>query len=286
MGTSIVARMLVEMGLHTAAGAFAAIGCVILVVLTFGFARYRQPSFARTTMAEWSMYFIGILALGAALSGLTDVGVYRLIGFWIGGPVTVLTWAIQLTRFDGAPRFTWGLPLVGPMISASVAGWLARDYGQAYHVMGTVLFFMSLLTAVPLFARVYWAAWHGRVDFEGAKSATAWVPLGVVGQSTTAMQILFPGTVSIYYGMVALVLAIPLACYAMAIFYPNAVRWVDYSPAWWSCTFPPGTVSMGGHQVALVAGTEWLDAVALTIPVLLIAHWALCSARFISWCAR
>ena len=53
MGTSIVARMLVEMGLHTAAGAFAAIGCVILVVLTFGFARYRQPSFARTTMAEW-----------------------------------------------------------------------------------------------------------------------------------------------------------------------------------------------------------------------------------------
>ena len=263
MGTSIVARMLVEEDMMFAAGVFASIACMILVVLTFGFLRYRHPSFARTTMAEWSMYFIGILALGAALSGLTDVGVYRLI--------------------DGDPKFTWGLPLVGPMISASVAGWLARDYGQVYHVMGTTLFFMSLLTAVPTFARVYWAAWHGRVDFTGAKSATAWVPLGVVGQSTTAMQILYPGRVSVYYGIVALIIAVPLALYAMAIFYPNAVRWVDYSPAYWSCTFPPGTVSMGGHQVALVSGMDWLDAVALTIPVLLVAHWLLCSTRFLSW---
>src|SRR5699024_5665665 len=103
--------------------------------------------FQRTTVAEWSMFFIGILALGAALSGLTDVPTYRLLGFWIGAPVTTVTWAIQLSRFSGTPRFTWGLPLVGPMISASVAGWLARDYGQMYHVMGAAFFVMSLLTA-------------------------------------------------------------------------------------------------------------------------------------------
>ena len=109
MGTSIVSRLLVEEGMLTGSAIFAALSCVILLVLTVGFAVYRQPSFARTSMAEWSMYFIGILALGAALSGLTDVGVYRLIGFWIGGPVTVVTWAIQLTRFDGAPRFTLSL---------------------------------------------------------------------------------------------------------------------------------------------------------------------------------
>lgn len=229
------------------------------------------------------MFFIGILALGAALSGLTGSAVPRLVGFWIGGPVTVITWAIQLTRFDGEPRFTWGLPLVGPMISASVAGWLARDYGHAYHVMGTVLFLMSLLTAVPIFIRVYWAAWHGKVDLTGPKSATAWVPLGVVGQSTTALQILYPGAVSIFYGRAALILAIPLALWAMYTFYPNVARWVDYSPAWWSCTFPPGTVSMGGHQVALVSESQWLDVVALSIPVLLVIHWGLCSGRFVSW---
>ena len=283
MGTSIVARLLVEEHLLFLAGIFVAIACVILAELTVGFARFREPSFRRTTMAEWSMYFIGILALGAALSGITGNNLFRLIGFWIGGPVTVVTWAIQLTRFHGDPKFTWGLPLVGPMISASVAGWLARDYGSTYHVMGTVLFCMSLFTAVPTFARVYWAAWHGKVDFTGAKSATAWVPLGVVGQSTTAMQILYPGPFSILYGRVALVIAIPLAIYAMTIFYPNAARWVAYSPAWWSCTFPPGTVSMGGHQVALVSGSQWLDVVALSIPVVLIAHWGLCASRFISW---
>ena len=283
MGTSIVSRLLVEMDLNFASGVFAAIACAILVALVVGFARYRHPSFERTTMAEWSMFFIGILALGAALSGLTDQGVFRLIGFWIGAPVTAITWAIQLSRFDGPPKFTWGLPLVGPMISASVAGWLARDYGQFYHVVGTVFFLMSLLTAVPTFIRVYWAAWDGKVDLSGALSATAWVPLGVIGQSTTAMQILYPGKVSIYYGYVALVLAIPLAIWAMATFYPNVVRWVDYSPAWWSCTFPPGTVSMGGHQVALVNGSHWLDVVALSIPVLLLVHWSLCSSRFVSW---
>lgn len=283
MGTSIVARLLVEEKMMVASGIFAVIACAIFIVLTAGFFRYRHPSFGRATMAEWSMFFIGILALGAALSGLTGSAVPRLVGFWIGGPVTVITWAIQLTRFDGEPRFTWGLPLVGPMISASVAGWLARDYGHAYHVMGTVLFLMSLLTAVPIFIRVYWAAWHGKVDLMGPKSATAWVPLGVVGQSTTALQILYPGAVSIVYGRAALILAIPLALWAMYTFYPNVARWVDYSPAWWSCTFPPGTVSMGGHQVALVSESQWLDVVALSIPVLLVIHWALCSSRFVSW---
>lgn len=283
MGTSIVARLLVEEGMMAAASVFTAIACAILVVLTAGFMLYRHPSVERTTMAEWSMFFIGILALGAALSGLTGSGVFRLVGFWIGGPVTVIAWAIQLTRFDGAPKFTWGLPLVGPMISASVAGWLARDYGTVYHLMGTGLFIMSLATAVPTFIRVYWSAWHGNVDLSGSQSATAWVPLGVVGQSTTAIQILYPGTFSVFYGYVALTLAIPLAVYAMVVFYPNVVRWVDYSPAWWACTFPTGTVSMGGHQVALVNGSQWLDHVALSVPALLVAHWVLCSTRFISW---
>ena len=283
MGTSIVARLLVEKDMLVGASIFCAIACVILVVLVYGFARYRHPSFERTTMAEWSMFFIGILALGAALSGVTGEGVYRLIGFWIGAPVTVITWAIQLTRFDGTPRFTWGLPLVGPMISASVAGWLARDYGEIYHIMGTVFFAMSILTAVPVFIRVYWAAWHRKVDLRGPNSATAWVPLGVVGQSTTAMQILYPGSVSILYGLIALGIAIPLALFAMFTFYPNVARWVEYSPAWWACTFPPGTISMGGHQLALVNGSHWLDAVALSIPLLLIIHWSLCSGRFLSW---
>ncbi|WP_204211908.1 TDT family transporter [Corynebacterium urinipleomorphum] len=286
MGTSIVSRLLVEENMMLGSAIFAAIACVILIALVVGFIRYRHPAWERTSMAEWSMFFIGVLALGAALSGLTGETAYRLIGFWIGAPVTVVTWAIQLTRFDGTPRFTWGLPLVGPMISASVAGWLARDYGEFYHVLGTIFFAMSILTAVPVFIRVYWAAWHRQVDLKGANSATAWVPLGVVGQSTTAMQILYPGPVSIYYGLIALGIAIPLAIFAMFTFYPNVARWVDYSPAWWACTFPPGTVSMGGHQLALVNGSELLDAIALSIPVLLIIHWSLCSARFLSWVAE
>lgn len=283
MGTSIVSRLLVEEHLLIASGIFAAIAWAIFVALLIGFLRYRHPAFQRTTMAEWSMFFIGILALGAAMSGLTGNGVFRLIAFWVGAPATVLTWGIQLTRFYGPPKFTWGLPLVGPMISASVAAWLALDYGQLYHTLGTIFFAMSLFTAVPVFIYVYWATFRGKVDLSGALSATAWVPLGVVGQSTTALQLLYPGHYSVAYGLTALVIAIPLAIFAMAKFYPNVAKWVDYSPAWWACTFPPGTVSMGGHQVALVNGSHWLDMVSLSIPIVLIIHWSLCSARFISW---
>ena len=52
MGTSIVSRLLVEMDHQFFAAVFAAIACFILVVLVYGFARYRHPSFKRTTMAE------------------------------------------------------------------------------------------------------------------------------------------------------------------------------------------------------------------------------------------
>lgn len=40
---------------------------------------------------------------------------------------------------------------------------------------------------------------------------------------------------------------------------------------------------MGSHQVALLNGSQWLDVVALSIPALLIAHWVICAARFVSW---
>ena len=35
--------------------------------------------------------------------------------------------------------------------------------------------------------------------------------------------------------------------------------------------------------MALVSGQHWLDVVALTVPLLLLVHWSLCSARFLSW---
>ena len=53
MGTSIVSRLLVEEDMLVGSAIFAALACVILLVLTVGFALYRQPSFARTSMAEW-----------------------------------------------------------------------------------------------------------------------------------------------------------------------------------------------------------------------------------------
>lgn len=283
MGTSIVARLLVEVGMLPLAGMFAVIACAILVVLTAGFVRYRNPAFQRTTLAAWAMYAMGILALGDALSGLSGEPVFRMIGFWIGALLAVVTYLTQLRGFHGPPQFSWGLPLVGPMVSASTAGALSRNFGHFYQVTGTVLFCMTIFTAVPLFTYVYWSCWRGRVPLEGATSATAWVPLGVAGQSTTAIQLLHPGTFSIWYGYVALIIAIPLALFAMIVFYPNVARWVDYSPAWWACTFPTGTVSMGSHQVALLNGSQWLDVVALSIPALLIAHWVICAARFVSW---
>lgn len=284
MGTSLMATLMLTSGLRLVAWPFAILGAVILVVLVVGFAVYRTPHFHQDLMAPWAMWFIGIMALGTAWTKLTGAHWCILVGFWVGAPLCLVAYANQLRRFSGTPNFAWGLPLVGPIMASNTAGSIAELTGQrAYWALGIGCMILAVIAAYPLFFRVYLAAFRGEADIDGPAAATTWIPLGVVGQSTSAIALLFGTRVEVVVGSALLILAIPMALFAMWHFYPAVLKWVDYSPAWWASTFPTGAIGVGGYSLAQAWDLDWLSALATALPALLILHWSLCAARFLSW---
>lgn len=284
MGTSIVATLTHHSGFPHFAGFFALLATGILTVIVAG-CLYHLPQLLRSEMPSWAMFFIGIIALGSAWTAITGESTWNFIGFWVGTPLCIIAYLIQLASFTGKPAFTWGLPLVGPMIAATTAGVLAADYGEIYQLFGLVLFLMSFVTAIPVFTYVYVSLARGQVDISGPLAATTWIPLGVVGQSTSAVDVLLPDSVEIVYGSIMLSIGVPLALFAMSRFYPAVLRWEDYAPAWWASTFPTGTISLGSYHLSLASGQSWLEVISYCVPALLLFHWSLCAVRFISWCA-
>ena len=92
----------------------------------------------------------------------------------------------------GAPTTTWGLPIVPPMVSATTGSalvpHLATREGQLLLVITTVAcFFLALVLGLVVFAVAYRHHWRV-APLPLAASTSAWIPLGVVGQSTAAAQ--------------------------------------------------------------------------------------------------
>ncbi|WP_071568149.1 hypothetical protein [Corynebacterium sp. NML140438] len=287
MGTSLVATLLVISGLDPLAWVVACIGVAILVALVVGFIIYRTPRFRQDTMAPWAMTFIGIMSLGTAWTNLTDNLTFILVGFWIGAPACLAVYANQLRGFQGQPNFAWGLALVGPIMASNTAATThVKGGGDLYWVLGVCCMVASISAAYPLFARVYVAAWRRKVDLSGPNAATAWIPLGVVGQTVSAVDLLFGKDAELIVGTVLLIAAIPMIAFAMWHFYPAVAHWARYSPAWWASTFPTGTISVGSHHLAEVWNLEWLTIIATALPALLVLHWLLCVTRCTFWVVR
>lgn len=136
------------------------------------------------------------------------------------------------------PAFPWGLALVSPMVAATSAGQLATHHGEFYHYAGELCFFLTFFTAIPLFLYCYWSRTRPR----GAAAGTAWIPLGVVGQSTAASTLLFDTHL---YGLIMFTLAVPCVLHTMYCFYEAVLHWAPYGPGWWGSTFPVGTLCLG-----------------------------------------
>ena len=114
-------------------------------------------------------------------------------------------------------------------------------------------------------------------------AGTAWIPVGVLGQSTAAAQLLFGRGAATVCGCVLLAAALPAALWAATRFYPAVATWADYTPGWWSSTFPVGTVALGSHLMVGVTGWGWLDVVSRICLTVLVANWCICAVRFAAW---
>lgn len=276
MGTSIASTLSGLHGLGVGQIVFALFAAMLLVIFTEG-AKNEPPR--HQNMAAWGMYTMGLLACGSAWTALTGSDAFQLASWWIGAPLSVVVCLWQLwglfkqPHLYDKPAFPWGLALVSPMVAATSAGQLAINHGQFYHFAGELCFFLTFITAIPLFAYCYWSLVQRRDRPHGAAAGTAWIPLGVVGQSTAASTLLFDAHL---YGIIMFTIGAPCVAFAMYCFYRAVFAWAPYGPGWWGSTFPVGTLCLGSWD-------EGWHRLSFALLVLLLLHWGACALRFSAW---
>ena len=277
MGTSIIATLLSIHGAKSIALAFAVLATAIFIVLTCGTLYFRKPKFVPEHMGPWGMFAMGIIALGSAWTTITEDSVFQRLTYLTAGLAGFLIAGYQWRKFSGSPNFQWGLALVVPMVAATSAAQLG------YYTLGRIGFIAVWIIGVPVFVYVYLALFRGRARIPALVANTAWIPVGVVGQSTAAAQLLFPANFAFTYAAVMLPLGALASLYALYHQVRALRRWVAYNPAWWGSTFPVGTMSLGTHFVAVNSGHHIFDVISQGFLALAIINWCLCLARFSTW---
>ncbi|MGO1457710.1 MAG: tellurium resistance protein [Corynebacterium casei] len=277
MGTSIISTLLKIHGVASAAVFFAVIATGILAVTLYGLVRYRTPRFIPEHMGPWGMFAMGVISLGSAWSVVTGDMTYQLIGYITGGLGGFVIAINQWRKFVGSPNFQWGLALVVPMVASTSAAQLG------FINLGRFGFTLVWIIGVPVFVYVYFSLMRGRASIPVLLGNTAWIPVGVIGQSTAAAQLLFPHDFGLFYASVMLPLGVAASIYALFHEIRTVRAWAPYSPAWWGATFPVGTMSLGTHFVALNAQNHIFDVISQGFLALLIFNWVLCVARFLTW---
>lgn len=287
MGISLLSSLLKTHGFPFAADAFFTLACIVAVVIIGGWLIYRSPRFKTEVMPAWAMLSMGLIALGSASTSVLGDNYWEFMFFcWASGTIIGLVayslyTSALLRGTAGTPSFTWGLPLVTPMVASTSAAQLHDHYGSTPLLWISFALFLSTLAVAPLvFARVYFYYFspHGpRIPLMA--TPTSWIPLGMVGQSTAAAQLIgdaFTSTtttrIAIIYGFVMGIISIPLGAIAHFLFYKAVVKGATYSPTWWASTFPVGTLSLGAHFLAQSTELALFDYFSLYLLALMLFH--------------
>nr|WP_312607381.1 TDT family transporter [Kocuria rhizophila] len=321
MGTGIAATLTQTLGgdLPGARGlavALLVVGWCVFVGLTaaFGLRIVRRPAVLADTirdlpvLATWGMVSMGVLSLGSATATVVPAhwpalasaawavdGVLWTVGTVLG-VLTALGFAARLIGRDvGSPSTTWGLPIVPPMVSATTGAalvpHLATREGQLLLVITTVAcFFLALVLGLVVFAVAYHHHWRV-APLPLAASTSAWIPLGVVGQSTAAAQaiavqaqrfVLPEDTATLVhmanvYGILILSCGVLLIVWATVMTVRGFRQGMPYSPGWWALTFPIGTVCLGLHGLEGGTGVRAFGVASDAVCLVLLCTWTLCT---------
>ncbi|MEP6854224.1 MAG: TDT family transporter [Pedococcus sp.] len=327
MGTGILATLLGREASHSTAllvpaTALLAVGVLLLLGLTAGFAArvVRDRAAFTSTLRDlavlptWGTVAMGILSIGsAAMTVLPQLGARSSTGgpagwvvaigagLWVTGTtlgvVTAFGFgAVVLGRRVGSPVPAWGLPIVPPMVSATTGAALVPQLhtpiAQLTMLAATVAcFFLSLFLGGLVFAISYHHHWRVST-LPISASASAWIPLGVVGQSMAAAQViaaqsaplLTPMTAAAAhdladaYGYVMLALSLPVMAYAVSMTVRGFRARMPFTPGWWALTFPLGTLALGTRMLGDSSGHALVGDVGLAAIAVLGATWLLCAS--------
>ncbi|MDO4919173.1 TDT family transporter [Kocuria sp.] len=321
MGTGILATLVQTLGEDLPGGTTLAVALLLVAWCTFlglttAFALriVRRPGVLADTirdlpvLATWGMVSMGILSLGSATATVVPAhwpalasaawavdGVLWSVGTVLG-VLTALGFATRLIgREVGSPTTTWGLPIVPPMVSATTGAALVphlttRHDQLLLEIAAVACFFLALVLGLVVFTVAYHHHWRV-APLPLAAATSAWIPLGVVGQSTAAAQVLAvqaqrfvlpedAGTltqVANGYGVVVLSCGIPLAVWATAMTVRGFRGGMAYSPGWWALTFPIGTVCLGLHGLESGTRVRAFGLASDAVCLVLLGTWTLCA---------
>jgi len=253
------------------------------------------------------MVAMGLLSVGAATATVLPAWIPTLSGtgvlidgvLWILGTVLGLATTIGFTTVlvrggAGAPSTVWGLAVVPPMVSATVGAGLVPHLTPTLQVAMLLVCLSCFALSLTLGGVIFAIAYHHHWRVAGpaiAASTTAWIPLGVVGQSTAAAQAmaaaaapLLPASVAGAlqdlandYGVLMLGLGVPLTGWAIVMTIRGFRHRMPFVPGWWSLTFPIGTLALGSHLLGAGTGMTVFLAAGVACWLTLCGTWTLCA---------
>lgn len=301
MGTGIIAVVAAALpddvaGARAISIAFAVLSALLLAALTTAlivtWIRERERAVADARSPQMFPFYgavsMALLTVGAAVHHLAPASVT--VALWSAGTALGLTtYVVMMVRLRGGyptePTMAWLLPIVPPMVSATGTAALVEHLPSgaarvAVLAAGYWFFALALMGALPPMVLV------GRHFLrtglpEVAATPTLWIPLGVVGQSVAATNLLGGASGSavlrgfgVAYGCtVGAVGAVALIA-TVAVTIRGFANGLVFNPGWWSFTFPLGACALGANSIGVSTDATALRYAALGMLCALIVIWS------------
>lgn len=319
------------------ATALVCIAITLFIGLSIGFAvnASRNPGlFTRTwqdmsILPTWGTVSMGLTATGSAIHtvgpllpfGTTDAhrggltadapatwvivaaALSWVVGTCIGLYTTFRVGLLLMERHMNNPVPAWGLAVVPPMVSSTTGANLAADVKATLPTVMLVMaanacFFLALFFGFLLFTLAYRSHFYYHplpID----ASISAWIPLGVVGQSAAAAQaiaaqaeiMMKPSAIPSItwlahaYGWFVLAAAIPVVGFAVVRTIHGFISRMTFTPGWWALTFPIGTLALGMSTMVDAMSGPWRlipRVVGTGSLIVLCCTWTFCAAATIT----
>jgi tellurite resistance protein TehA-like permease len=268
------------------------------------------PLWGAVSMAMLSIGWATMTIVPLLNPDLRPVAVHVDFVLWALGTLLGLLTAFGFTaaivvRHPGRPLPVWGLSLVPPIVSATTGSALVpyiphADLQLTLIIMTVACFFTSIVLGFVIFA----VAFHHHIRVENIPveaSMSAWIPLGVVGQSMAAAQSIAAQserfvlpfavptihTLADLYGYLMLAATVPVIANAKWITLRGFRAGISFNPGWWALVFPVGTVTLGTRLLGQSSGHAWISAVSWVLLCLMSVHWLFCAVSMaIAWAHR
>ncbi len=244
---------------------------------------YGAPAMALMTVAAGSV-LVGDDMLGPGTSVALGCALWTagtLMGLWTMAAIPRRTLRGE-APYAGAAFGGWLMPVVPPMVSASVGAILVPHLAPSARPVMLVacytMFAAALAASAPLAVLIVRRAVRGRLGAP-VTVPTLFIVLGPLGQSVTAAHGLGDqaggvfATFGLVFGLPVMALALVWMVFAVVITARTARTGLPFGLTWWSFTFPVGTVATGLSGLAAATGSDLLAGAAVAALLVLLAAW-------------